>query len=282
MTFDPNKVYGDAPQSFSHRVEYALRRCEKEETKPMKRKSIVAIIITVLMLALTTTAVAAVLSKTTEFFGLHYGDRYRQEMEDGMYVRGGQSVQLNDAVFTLDDAVISRHVTEWGPEDPEASNEEVGYSIETLAFWATGTISVAEDENVILLAEDFTPDLPAGYAVYHGNMYPAAPEDAPTYAELAKEKGAVLRVVRCIANGIINEETGELYPSTPGAEWIPQPDGTVQFAVEIASETVVPVQDSYQLSLYISTEDVDLDGNPIEGTRRSQDWIVTLTPEKAE
>lgn len=280
---DFTKAFGDVPASFSHRVEYALRRTrEQEEARPMKRKPIVAILITVLCLALTTTAVAAALSKTVEFFGLHYGNRYRQEMEEGAYVPGGQSVQLNDAVFTLDDAVISRHVTEWGPEDMNESNETIARSIETLAFWATGTISVAEEENIILLAEDFTPDLPAGYAVFYGDMYPAAPEGAPTYAELAKEKGAVIRVVRCIPNGIINEETGELYPTTPGACLIPQPDGTVQFSVEIASETVVPEQDSYQLSLYISTQDVDLDGNPIEGTRRSQDWIVTLTPETAE
>ena len=81
---------------------------------------------------------------------------------------------------------------------------------------------------------------------------------------------------------IILDENGELYLSTPGRCLIPQPDGTVQFSVEIASETVVPEQDSYQLSLWLTTEDLDLDGKPIEGTRRSQDWIVTLTPEKPE
>lgn len=282
MTFDPNKVYGDVPEAFSHRVQYALHQCEKEETKPMKRKPVVAILITILCIAMTTTAVAAVLSKTTEFFGLHYGDRYRQEMEEGKYVPGGQFVQINDVVFTLDDAIISNHVTEWGPEDMDESNEIVARSIETLAFWATGTISVAEDENVILIAEDFTPDLPAGYAVFYRSMYPQAPEGAPTYAELAKEKGAALRMVRCIPNGIVNEATGELYPTTPGACLIPQTDGTVQFSVEIASETEVPEQDSYQLSLWVCTEDIDLEGNPIEGTRRAEDWIITLTPEKAE
>ena len=282
MTFDPNKVYGDVPESFSHRVAYALRQCEKEDTKPMKRKPVVAILITILCLALTTTAVAAVLSHTTEFFALHYGDRYREEMESGWYVPGGQTTTLNGVTFTLDDAVISNHVTEWASEDMEASNEEIVRRLETLAFWATGTIAPAEGENIILIAEDFTPDLPAGYAVFYRDMYPAAPEGAPTYAELAKEKGATLRVVHCSADGIINPETGELYPTTPGYSLIPQQDGTVQFSVEIASETEVPVQDSYQLSLYISTQDMDLEGNYIEGTRQSGEWVVTLTPEKAE
>lgn len=282
MTFDPNKVYGDVPESFSHRVQYALHRCEKEETKPMKRKPVVAILITILCIAMTTTAVAAVLSRTVEVFTLHYGDTYREELENGKFVPGGQSVQINDVVFTLDDAIISNHVTEWGPEDMNESNEIVARSLETLAFWATGTISVAEDENVILIAEDFTPDLPAGYAVFYRSMYPQAPEGAPTYAELAKEKGAALRMVRCTPNGIVNEATGELYPTTPGYNLIPQQDGTVQFSVEIASETEIPEQDSYQLSLWVCTEDIDLEGNPIEGTRHAEDWIITLTPEKAE
>ena len=70
--------------------------------------------------------------------------------------------------------------------------------------------------------------------------------------------------------------------NTIGGVCIPQEDGSVQFGVEIPSEHIIPEQDSYQLSLWICTEDVDLEGNPIEGTRRSQDWIVTLTPEKAE
>ena len=29
--FDPNKVYGDVPQSFSHRVDYALLRNREKE-----------------------------------------------------------------------------------------------------------------------------------------------------------------------------------------------------------------------------------------------------------
>lgn len=275
MTFDPNKVYGDVPQSFSHRVEYALRRCEKEE-KTMKRKPIAAILIAVLCLALATTAVAAGLSKTIEFYVFEYGERYREKMESGKVAPLEQSITLNGAVFTLHDAVITPSKTTWlfdlGEVDPP---------VDTLDFYATGIISPAEDENIVLLAEDYTVNDQAGYALFYPH-WPKAPEGTPTYAELAKEKGATLRMVRCIANGVINEETGEVYTNTIGGVCIPLEDGSVQFGVEIPSEHIIPKQDSYQLSLYISTEDVDLDGNPIEGTRHSTDWIVTLTPEKAE
>lgn len=278
MKLDPSKVYGDVPQSFSHRVEYALRQCEKEEAKPMKRKSIAAIIITVLMLALTTTAVAAGLSKTIEFFVFEYGERVRDKMESGTVAPGGQFTQLNDAVFTLDDAVVIPDQVNW-----TAESGSVDTPVDTLSFYATGVISVAEEENIILLAADkYTVNDPAGYALYYPN-WPKAPEGAPTYAEIAKEKGAVIRMVNCIPNGIVNEKDGGYYPCTPGVSIIPLEDGTVHFSAELTLECEnAPVQDSYQLSFWISTEDVDLEGNPIEGTRRSQDWIVTLTPEKAE
>lgn len=277
MTFDPNKVYGDVPQSFSHRVEYALRHCEKEENHSMKRKSIAAILITVLCLALTTTAVAAALSKTIEFFVFEYGERYREKMESGVVAPVNQSTTLNGAVFTLDDAVITPGQTGYlsgvGPVDPP---------VDTLDFWAVGVISPAEGENIVLLAwDEYTVDQPAGYAIYYP-QWPKAPEGALTYAEIAREKGAAIRRVGCIANGIINEATGEVYVNTIGSVLIPLEDGSVQFGVEIPGENIYPEQDSYQMSLEIFTEDVDLDGNPIEGTRQSTEWIVTLTPEKVE
>jgi len=106
MRIDPEKVYGSVPESFSHRVAYALRQCEKEETKTMKRKPVAAMMITILLLTLTTTAVAAVLSRTTEFFVFEYGERYREKMESGVVAPVGQSTVLNGVTFTLDDAVI--------------------------------------------------------------------------------------------------------------------------------------------------------------------------------
>lgn len=276
MKIDPNKVYGNVPQSFSHRVEYALRHCEKEENQPMKRKPVVAIIITVLLLALTTTAVAAGLSRTIEFFVFEYGERVREKMESGSVVPGGQSTQLNDVVFTLSDAVVIPDQVMW-----TAESGDVDTPVDTLSFFATGVMSVAEEENIVLLAcDEYTVNDPAGYALYYP-QWPKAPEGTPTYADLAREKGAAIRMVNCIPNGIVDEVNGSYYPCTPGVSIIPLEDGTVHFSAELTLECEnAPIQDSYQLSLYICTEDVDLDGNPIEGTRQSTDWIVTLTPEK--
>lgn len=277
MKLDPNKVYGEVPSSFTHRVEYALRRCEKEETKPMKRKSPVAILLVVLALALTTTAVAAVLSGTINFFGQQYGPAFQEKLEQGTAAPGGQSTMVNGVTVTMTDFVVVPEKTEW-----LFGVGELDTPVETLSFYATGTLVPAPGENLVLLADlyEYTVTDPAGYDLFYGTT-PEAPEGAPSYADVARERGATLRQVRCIANGILDEE-GKLLVNTIGSCIVPQADGSVVFSIEIPSEHIIPQQDSYQMSLSIDMEDLDAEGNPIEGTYLQQDWIVTLVPRRAE
>ena len=277
MKLDPNKVYGEVPSSFTHRVEYALRRCEKEETKPMKRKSIVAILLVILALALTTTAVAAVLSGTITFFGQQYGPAFQEKLEQGTAAPGGQSTVINGVTITMTDFVVVPEKTEW-----LFGVGELDTPVETLSFYATGTLVPAPGENLVLLADlyEYAVTDPAGYDLFYGTT-PEAPEGAPSYADIARERGATLRQVRCIANGILDEE-GHLLVNTIGSCIVPQADGSVVFSIEIPSEHIIAEQDSYQMSLSIDMEDLDAEGNPIEGTYLQQDWIVTLVPRRAE
>ena len=277
MKLDPNKVYGEVPSSFTHRVEYVLRRCEKEETKPMKRKSPVAILLVVLALALTTTAVAAVLSGTINFFGQQYGPAFQEKLEQGTVAPGGQSTVINGVTVTMTDFVVVPEKTEW-----LFGEGELDTPVETLSFYATGTLVPAPGENLVLLADlyEYAVTDPAGYDLFYGTT-PEAPEGAPSYADVARERGATLRQVRCIANGILDEE-GKLLVNTIGSCIVPQADGSVVFSIEIPSEHIIPQQDSYQMSLSIDMEDLDAEGNPIEGTYLQQDWIVTLVPRRAE
>ena len=277
MKLDPNKVYGEVPSSFTHRVEYALRRCEKEETKPMKRKSTAAILLVALVLALTTTAVAAVLSRTITFYGQQYGPAFQEKLEQGQLAPGGQSTVVNGVTVTMTDFVVVPEKTEW-----LFGEGELDTPVETLSFYATGTLVPAPGENLVLLADlyEYAVTDPAGYDLFYGTT-PEAPEGAPSYADVARERGATLRQVRCIANGILDEE-GHLLVNTIGSCIVPQADGSVVFSIEIPSEHIIPQQDSYQMSLSIDMEDLDADGNPIEGTYLQQDWIVTLVPRRAE
>lgn len=277
MKLDPNKVYGEVPSSFTHRVEYALRRCEKEETKPMKRKSPVAILLVVLALALTTTAVAAVLSGTINFFGQQYGPAFQEKLEQGTVAPGGQSTVINGVTITMTDFVVVPEKTEW-----LFGEGELDTPVEALSFYATGTLVPAPGENLVLLADlyEYAVTDPAGYDLFYGTT-PEAPEGAPSYADVARERGATLRQVRCIANGILDAE-GRLLVNTIGSCIVPQTDGSVFFSIEIPAEHIIAEQDSYQMSLSIDMEDLDAEGNPIEGTYLQQDWIVTLVPRRAE
>ena len=280
MKLDPEKVYGSVPETFSRRVEYALRRCEKEETKTMKRMPVAVIFVTILLLAMTTTAVAAVLSKTTEFFGQFYGTDYHNKLETGTNYVGKQSTILNDVVFTLNDIISNEFRSQLPTEDGTDY-----YELTAPFFFTTGTISAVPEANLVLCPRDafdwYTVDSPAGYALFYGDMYPAPPEGAPSYADLAREKNACLRMVEIIPNGLM-DQNGNFYMGCVGYNLIPQEDGTIFFSAEIQPEVVVPEQDSYQLSFYIRTFDVDPQGKEIDGTRQSADWIVTLVPEKAE
>ena len=243
----------------------------------MKRKSPVAILLVVLALALTTTAVAAVLSGTINFFGQQYGPAFQEKLEQGTVAPGGQSTVINGVTVTMTDFVVVPEKTEW-----LFGEGELDTPVETLSFYATGTLVPAPGENLVLLADlyEYAVTDPAGYDLFYGTT-PEAPEGAPSYADVARERGATLRQVRCIANGILDAE-GKLLVNTIGSCIVPQSDGSVVFSIEIPSEHIIAEQDSYQMSLSIDMEDLDAEGNPIEGTYLQQDWIVTLVPRRAE
>ncbi len=274
---DFSRTFGDVPPSFSHRVQYALRLTTEEE-KPVKKKTFSAIVLAVLLMAIATVGVAATLSKTVEFFQSHYGAASDTviRMNAGQTDPTPHETLLDGVKFTLHDAVVTDDETCYiGEHNPEA--QEAFVPQPTKAFYAVGSIS-AEDA-VLMAWDEYQVTDPAGYALYWGSKYPQPEADSPSYAEVAKARGLDrVRMVNCIGNGILGEN-GEKYFGTIGSTVIPNVDGTVDFSVEIPGEVVIPEQESYQMSLYIAVQDVDLAGNPI-GERIATDWVVTVTPEK--
>ncbi|MBQ8554480.1 MAG: hypothetical protein IJ438_01275 [Clostridia bacterium] len=266
---DFTKAFGDVPESFAARVQYALRCTEKEENA-VRRKPLYTIAIVVLLLMLATTAVAAVLSRTIERFGVEYGGSFKTHLEQGVLAPGGQTTEFNGIVFSLDDFVITTRTHEESPQP-------------ALNFYATAVISPKEGENIVLMAwDEYTVHDPAGYALFYGSKYPTPPAGAPTYAEIAAENGAVIRRVSCIANGVL-DENGDIYPGVVGSALIPQTDGTVLVFIEIVPEIAFSsVQDSYQLSLWLGCQDMDQEGLPIEDSRISMDWVITVSPSAGE
>ncbi len=249
---DFRQAYGDVPPAFANRVNTTLRSLnENEKESRIMKKPITAFALILALLAMTTVAIAATLSHTADFFGVEYGPEFQQKLEEGTVAPGGQSTTLNAVTFTLLDAVVVEEETTW-----LADQGALDTPVKSLGFYATGVIAPVAGENIALLAADC-------------EIAAVPPADA------------TIRWVTCIPNGML-DANGELLQNTVGMELVPQADGTVLFSVEIPPEHVIAVQDSYQLSLYIATKEVDAQGNPIDDTRQSMDWVVTLTPEKAQ
>ncbi|MCH5286859.1 MAG: hypothetical protein J1E43_05530 [Christensenellaceae bacterium] len=141
---DFTKTYGSVPASFEERVMKTLRDTapteQPAETVPVRRRPYLRIVIVVaVLLALTATAVAAMLSRTAEMYlgphGLGGSDsQIAVDMQNGSVAYAGQSMQLGNVLFTLDDAV-------WGEED----------------IYATGTYQVVGDTNELLVGFGLLP-----------------------------------------------------------------------------------------------------------------------------
>ncbi|MGN0971611.1 MAG: hypothetical protein ACI4OY_06615 [Aristaeellaceae bacterium] len=266
---DFQNAFGDVPESFSRRVQYALRRTQEEPS--MKKATLrTAVLVTALVLLAATALAAAVVSRTTDFFGSFYGEEKRQQLEGGDAVPGGQSHQVGDIVCTLGDVIaVQETVT-------SSLGDGTPFTYDTIALYGTGVIAPAPVANVILMPMDeYTLSDPWGYDLYYG--MDEAPEGAITYAQKAAETGAAIRMVTAIPNYLVGAD-GEPQYAGVGYTLIPQRDGTVQFSFEIIPEADATLdrQDAYTLSLWLVSDEVAADGSIVEGSRQAEDWVVEL------
>ena len=272
---DFKNTFGDVPESFSHRVQYALRRTE-EEPRMKKATLRTAVLVTALVLLAATALAAAVVSRTTDFFGSFYGEEKRQQLEGGDAVPGGQSHQVGDIVCTLGDVIAVQETVTSSLEDGTP------FTYDTIALYGTGVIAPAPGANVILMPMDeYTLSDPWGFDLYYGMDVP--PADAPTYADKAAETGAAIRMVSAIPNYLVGADGEPQYAST-GYTLIPQRDGTVQFSFEIIPDfgATLARQDSYTLSLWLGSDALDENGSIVEGSRQAEDWVVELRTQPAD
>lgn len=266
------QTYGDVPESFKRRVQYALRRTEEEQ--PMKKATMRTVVIALVLCLLAATALAAVVSNTADFFGRFYGEEKRQQLEAGDMAPGGQRHQVGDIVYTLGDVVAAQEMV-YGMD--KAQKE---YSYVSTTLYGTGVIAPAAEANLVLMAMDeYSVNDPWGYDLFYG-MDEAAPEDAVTYAQKAQETGAAIRMASVIPNGLVGAD-GEFVEASIGYTLIPQADGTVQFSFEIIPESTMDKQATYTLNLWLGSDEVAMDGSIVEGSRQAEDWVVEIQP-KAE
>lgn len=263
------KAYEPIPQQLEYRVSHTLEQLDGPIRNPRKKLRL-SVLTAALILALCGVAFAMIHSQTADIFGWFYGEDMKNELLAGDIAPSGQSVQLGNVVYRLDEVVYSD-----------------GF------IYGTGTILPADGANIVLIAEDYGVNDRAGYILHYGDE--VIPDDAPTYAELAQQRGAKIVLAKCVANGVTNPD-GSLNASDIGYTQLPQADGSIRFTFEFTggevengrlNETTIDRAQSYTISLRIGNWEVTPDGTwlreELNNTWLKQEWIVTVTPiEKGE
>ena len=157
------------------------------------------------------------------------------------------------------------------------SGGTVAYTLHTASQDASSKADPGELKGVTATANgtavtDFNPVKDGTYTV---------PDDAPSYVELAQERGARLILAKCVADGVL-DENGE--PDSVGYDQIPQPDGTIRFYFEFAGrEGGIERAESYDVILSIANWEVTPEGEWLreapDNTWLKDEWVVTVTPE---
>ncbi len=264
-----NELYGETPAAFEQRVQAALRSTEASprEHRLVMRTVVIAVLLTLL---LGTVAYATIFSNTADYFRHLYGDQFADDIAmRGDVAPGGQSIQMGDVVFTLDDVIVTGfHAT---PEETYNDDSLCAYIL------ASGVASPAQGTNLVLIGEDYPIDLPWNYDPFQEG-FETIPADAVSVADYAKEKGAKICRIRTVYDGLV-DENGDTYPGTVGYDLWLQSNGTVRFSGEIVLDEPIPRQDSYKLQLYLGVEEVDPNtGEAVADTRVSDTVTFTVVP----
>lgn len=232
---DWRRAYEPLPESLASRVSHTLAHLEGEEqVKKLTLRT--AVIVLAILLALCGMAYAIIESITADTFGWFYGEEHKQELLKGDIASVGQSWQLGEVVYTLEEMVY------------KTTGDFPG-------LYGVVRIRPADQSNVTLIAEDYSVNDAAGYLIYYGDEQ--IPEDAPSYAELAAQRGGAILMARAAVDGV--SANGGQIAADIGESWMPQKDGSLMGIIEVSNGEMWRA-DSYEVSLTLSNWEVTPDG----------------------
>ena len=250
------QMYGSTPVSFSNRVAFALNETEEQ---PMVKKLTIrtALIAAAILVMLMAVAYAAFSSRVTEYFGKLYGKDTQEWLEKGDVATPNQSFTLDGVTYTLDEVVYRNN-----------------------GLYGMGTIRAAEGSTAVIFPEDHSPREPYGYDV-HGASGKAeqAPADAKTYAEVAKDSGGKLLMVRALPDLIGVDGGALLTPESVGTGYVPQRDGSAQYVFELSDGVVVEQGETYTIQMWVSAWEFSPEGEPLTERPKGASWTVEIKPE---
>ena len=190
------RAYEPDPVRLEARVRHTLKNLDADPAaRPHAlRTALIAALVLALLCGI---ALAVYESRTADLVGWFGGEERKEALLSGDIAPSGESTRLGDVVYTLDD-VIYKDGTIYG----------------------SGVIRAAEGANIVLIDENSGIYEPAGYPLHYGKDY-TVPDDAPSYVELAKERGARLILAKCVADGVLNENGEQVGDFANGPVTVP-------------------------------------------------------------
>ena len=258
--FNWTSAYERIPQALEYRVKHTLERLE-DEKKPARRFTRrTAVIVMILVVALCGFAYAIFESQTADLFGWLYGRSLKQELQDGDFATMGQSYQLGDVVYTVEEMVY------------ETTGDIPG-------LYGVVRAAPAEGANVVLVPEDLSVNDPAGYLLHYANVQQTITDEDASYAELAQASGGTMITPLVDVGSLL--ANGEDYSGCYGRAFLPQTDGSVLITIEMTDGT--PRAESYTLTLNLCNQALSQSGRPQRDEQGNRyDWTLTITPEMKE
>ena len=249
------RMYGIIPESFKRRVAFALKKTEEQSmTRKFRvRTVLIAAAASVLLMA---AAYAAFSSQVIDFFGRLYGSDMQAWLEKGDVAVLNRSFTLEGVTFTLEEVVYRDN-----------------------GLYGVGTICPAADSSAIIIPEDHMLTDPYGYDVYGTGGWPEeAPADASTIADVVKEKGGKLFVVRALPDQVGVDGGAMLTIPSVGYAQVPQRDGSIRFSFELSDAYAVQQGKTYTIQLWASALEMNTDGELVEDARHGENWTVEIIP----
>ncbi len=251
---DFTSLYGTTPESFKARVSLALQQLEKP---PMKRKitTRTLLIAAALLILFMAVVYAAFSSQVAAFFGRSYGNGMQSWLEKGDVATPNQSFSLDGVLFTLDEVIYRDN-----------------------GLYGVGSIRPEKDGTVII-PEDHSPSDAYGYDVHGaGGLPETAPSYAPTIADIVREKGGKLLMVRAIPDQIGVDGGAMLSLMTVGYSQVPQRDGSIRCSFEVSDAYAVEEGQLYTIQLWASVWEMTPEGEMAGDSPHGENWTVDISP----
>lgn len=254
-------AFPETPQGIDHAIERAFASIHVDERRAYAHRGRrVFALVLVITLLLGTVAYAVYEGLTADLFGWFYGGNWKQELQEGDQAVMGLSKQLGDVVYTIEEVIYKK--------DGDLPG-----------LYGTIRIRPADGSNVVLIPSDTSVHEPAGCQPHMGQY---APDGAPSYAELAKERNAKILLAR--ASVIRLTVNGENCLNSFGEFWLPQPDGSLIGTMDMSDD--IPRAEQYELTLNVSNWEVTLDDKYLReepnNTWLKEEWHVAVQPTMKE